>query len=65
MKFSSTEKSLPKWQFLNIDGKLDINISLCNESLTKIIKAVIGNVLQQVYSSNKFICPDERSRLNR
>lgn len=46
--------------FFNIDGKLDINISSYgNESLTKIIKAVIGNVLQQVYSSNKFICPDE------
>ena len=60
MKFFILKSLYLNGNFFNIDGKLDINISSYgNESLTKIIKAVIGNVLQQVYSSNKFICPDE------
>jgi len=46
--------------FFNIDGKLDVDISSYgNESLTNIIKTVMSIVLQQVYSSNKLICPDE------
>ena len=46
--------------FFNIDGKLDIDISSYgNESLTDILKAIMNIVLQQIYGSNKFICPDE------
>jgi hypothetical protein len=46
--------------FYNIDGKLDVDISSYgSDSLNKIVRTVIGMVLQQIYSSNKFICPDE------
>lgn len=46
--------------FYNIDGKLNVDITLYgNESLNKIIRSVINHTLQQTYISNKFINSDE------
>jgi len=46
--------------FFNIDGRIDVDISSYgNDSLNNIIKTVMDIVLGQVYSSNRFICPDE------